>query len=220
PFPVVGAPSGMALGGGCEVLLHCTAVQAHAETYAGLVEAGVGVIPGWGGCKEMLFRWFFDKKRPKGPMPPVIKAFEMIGTAQVAKSAAEARDFLFLRDRDGITMNRDRLLADAKAKALELAKNYSPPEEAPISLPGPTAKALMDMAVKGFRLSGKATPHDVVVAGALARVLSGGNTDITETVSEDQVLTLERDAFVSLARTSATIDRIQHMLKTGKPLRN
>ena len=220
PFPVVGAPSGMALGGGCEVLLHCTAVQAHAETYAGLVEAGVGVIPGWGGCKEMLFRWFFDNKRPKGPMPPVIKAFETIGTAQVAKSAAEARDFLFLRDRDGITMNRDRLLADAKAKALELAKNYSPPEQTPISLPGPTAKALMDMAVKGFRLSGKATPHDVVVAGALARVLSGGNTDITETVSEDEVLTLERDAFVSLARTSATIDRIQHMLKTGKPLRN
>ncbi len=220
PFPVVGAPSGMALGGGCEVLLHCDAVQAHAETYAGLVETGVGVIPGWGGCKEMLFRWFFDDKRPKGPMPPVIKAFETIGMAQVAKSAAEARDFLILRPGDGITMNRDRLLADAKAKALQLASNYRPPEEKPITLPGPTAKALMDMAVKGFRLSGKATPHDVVVAGALANVLSGGDTDITETVTEDQVLELERDSFVTLARNAASIDRVQHMLKTGKPLRN
>jgi 3-hydroxyacyl-CoA dehydrogenase len=210
----------MALGGGCEVLLHCAAVQAHAETYTGLVEVGVGVIPGWGGCKELLFRWFADKKRPKGPMPPVIKAFETIGTAQVAKSAAEARDFLFLRPQDRITMNRDRLLADAKARALELAKNYAPPEQTVITLPGPTAKALMNMAVKSLRLSGKATPHDVVVAGALADVLSGGRTDITETITEDEILALERNAFLRLAKNTASIDRVQHMLKTGKPLRN
>jgi 3-hydroxyacyl-CoA dehydrogenase len=220
PFPVVGAPSGMALGGGCEVLLHCTAVQAHAETYAGLVEAGVGVIPGWGGCKELLVRWYANKKRPGGPMPPVIKVFETIGTAQVAKSATEARDFLILRPGDGITMNRDRLLADAKAKALALAGGYKPPEEPVISLPGPTAKAGMTLAVNGLRLSGKATPHDVVVATALADVLSGGRTDITETVTEDQILSLERDAFVRLAKTGATVARIQHMLSTGKPLRN
>ena len=220
PFPVVGAPSGMALGGGCEILLHCAAVQAHAETYTGLVEVGVGVIPGWGGCKELLFRWFFDKKRPKGPMPPVIKAFETIGTAQVAKSAAEARDFLFLRPQDRITMNRDRLLADAKARALELAKNYRPPEATVITLPGPTGKAAMTLAVNGLRMSGKATPHDAVVAGVLADVLSGGKTDITETVTEDEILALERAAFLRLAKNSASIDRVQHMLKTGKPLRN
>src|SRR6185503_2079387 len=120
PFPTVAAPAGMALGGGCEVVLHCSAVQAHAETYMGLVEVGVGVIPGWGGCKEMLTRWSTNPKRPGGPMPPVAKAFELISTAVVSTSAEEARENLFLRRDDGITMNRDRLLADAKAKALAL----------------------------------------------------------------------------------------------------
>ena len=134
PFPVVGAPSGMALGGGCEVLLHCGAVQAHAETYAGLVEAGVGIIPGWGGCKELLERNITRKAPPFGPMPPVIKTFETIAMATVAKSAAQAKDLAFLRDGDGITMNRDRLLADAKAKVLQLAEHYAPPK-APIFSP-------------------------------------------------------------------------------------
>ncbi|HUC66294.1 MAG TPA: 3-hydroxyacyl-CoA dehydrogenase NAD-binding domain-containing protein, partial [Stellaceae bacterium] len=169
PFPVVAAPSGMALGGGCEILLHSSAVQAHAETYAGLVEVGVGLVPGWGGCKEVLTRWLFNKKRPGGPMPAIGKAFEMIGTAQVAKSAFEAREMLLLREGDGITMNRDRLLADAKAKALKLARRYKaqePPKE--IRLPGPTAKAALELAVEGFRHQGKATPHDVTVSRELA----------------------------------------------------
>ncbi len=220
PFPVVGAPSGMALGGGCEILLHCDAVQAHAETYSGLVEVGVGIVPGWGGCKEMLVRWWSNPKRKGGPMPPVIKAFETIGMAAVAKSAMEARDLLILRPDDAITMNRDRLLADAKAKALALAENYAPPEKPEISLPGKTALAAISMAVDGFRLSGKATPHDVTVGKALAGVLSGGDTDITETVSEDGLLALERDAFVALSRTPESTARVSHMLKTGKPLRN
>ncbi len=221
PFPVVGAPSGMALGGGCEILLHCDAVQAHAETYMGLVEAGVGVVPGWGGCKEMLSRRWADPERPGGPMPPVIKVFETIGTAQVAKSADEARDFLFLRPADGITMNRDRLLADAKARALALATDgYSPPAASEIALPGPTARAAMSMAVDGLRLAGKATPHDAVVGKTLAGVLSGGDTDITATVSEDALLGLEREAFMSLVRRPATLARVRHMLKTGRPLRN
>ena len=220
PFPVVGAPSGMALGGGCEILLHCDAVQAHAETYTGLVEVGVGIVPGWGGCKEMLVRWWANPDRKGGPMPPVIKAFETIGMAAVAKSAAEAQDLLILRPDDGITMNRDRLLADAKAKALALADNYAPPEKPVISLPGRTALVAMSMAVDGLRLSGKATPHDVTVGKALAGVLSGGDTDITETVSEDGLLALERNAFVALSRTPASIARVSHMLKTGKLLRN
>ena len=220
PFPVIGAPSGMALGGGCEILLHCDAVQAHAETYSGLVEVGVGIVPGWGGCKEMLVRFCLNPDRRGGPMPPVISAFETIGMAAVAKSAAEARDLMILRPDDAVTMNRDRLLADAKAKALALAENYTPPEKPEISLPGKTALAAMSMAVDGFRLSGKATPHDVTVGKALAGVLSGGDTDITETVSEDGLLALERNAFIALSRTPESTARVSHMLKTGKPLRN
>ncbi len=220
PIPVVGAPSGMALGGGCEILLHCDAVQAHGETYAGLVEAGVGLIPGWGGCKEMLLRWTANPKRRGGPMPPVIKVFETVGMASVAKSAEQARDFLFLRPEDGITMNRDRLLADAKAKALALAADYRPPNPEEISLPGPTALAAMSLAVDGLRRSGKATAHDAVVGKALARVLSGGATDITEQLSEQAILKLERDAFMTLVRHPATLARVGHTLKTGKPLRN
>lgn len=220
PFPVVGAPSGMALGGGCEALLHCDAVQAHAETYIGLVEAGVGVVPAWGGCKEMLTRWAADPKRPGGPMPPVAKAFETIGMAVVSKSADEARDCLFLRPGDGITMNLDRLLADAKAKALSLVDGYAPPARPQISLPGKTARAGMRMVVEGLLKSGKATPHDAVVAEALAGVLSGGDTDITETLTEDDLLALERRQFMILARNPATLARIEHMLETGAPLRN
>jgi len=220
PFPVVGAPSGMALGGGCEILLHCDAIQAHAESYIGLVEAGVGIVPGWGGCKELLVRWWVDAKRPKGPMPVVIKAFETISVATVAKSAIEARDHLFLRDGDAITMNRYRLLSDAKVKVLALAEGYRPPAPVELALPGPTASAAFDMAVDGFAKRGIATPHDVIVAGALATVLSGGDTDITETLSEDDLLQLEKQEFSKLTRTSATIARIRHMLKTGKPLRN
>jgi len=220
PFPVVGAPSGMALGGGCEILLHCDAVQAHAETYSGLVEVGVGIVPGWGGCKELLMRWQANPTRPGGPMPVVSKAFETISLAKVAKSAQEAKDLMFLRPGDRITMNRDRLLADAKAKALELAADYTPPEPATISLPGASARAALDMAVRGFRLRGLATPHDAVVAGELAYVLGGGETDITDTLSEDDLLRLERRALARLTRLPATIARVKHMLKTGKPLRN
>ena len=220
PFPVVAAPAGMALGGGCEILLHADAVQAHAETYTGLVEVGVGVVPGWGGCKEMLFRRFAESGRAGGPMPPITKTFEAIGLATVARSAEEARDILVLRPGDDITMNRDRLLPDAKAKVLALADNYSAPDKQTISLPGPTAAVAIELAVDGFRKSGKATPHDAVVAGELAGVLSGGDTDITESLSEDDVLDLERQAFVTLARHPASMDRVSHMLKTGKPLRN
>jgi len=220
PFPVVGAPSGMALGGGCEVLLHCDRIQAHAETYMGLVEVGVGLIPGWGGCKEMLQRWFVNKKRAAGPMPPAIKVFEMLSTAAVAKSASEAKSLQFLRSDDNITMNRSRLLADAKAQALSMVENYQAPEEIEITLAGPTAKTAMSMAVDGFIKNGMATAHDKVVSLALADVISGGDTDITETLSEDDLLELERETFMTLAHHPDSLDRMEHMLETGKPLRN
>jgi 3-hydroxyacyl-CoA dehydrogenase len=220
PFPVVSAPIGMALGGGCECLLHSDAIQAHAETYIGLVEVGVGAIPGWGGCKEMLLRLKHDPRVPKGPMPAVAKAFELIGTAQVSKSAQEAKEIGFLRKNDTITMNRDRLLADAKAKALKLAENYTPPKEESISLPGPTGIAALKLALRGFEAMGRLTPHDRVVSLALAKVLTGGNTDHTETVSEKDLYKLERQAFMELAHHPDTLARMEHMLETGKPLRN
>lgn len=221
PFPVVGAPSGMALGGGCEVLLHCDAVQAHAETYMGLVEVGVGLVPGWGGCKELLTRWYHNPRRPGGPMPAISKVFECVSTATVAKSADEARELLFLRAEDRITMNRDRLLADAKLLALELVDGYQPPAPAePLFLPGDSAQTAMAMAVDGFHKVGKATAHDTVVARALAGVLSGGDTDLTDPVDEDALYALECDAFVTLAQHPHTLARVEHMLDTGRPLRN
>ncbi len=219
-FPVVAAPSGMALGGGCELLLHAAAVQAHAETYAGLVEAGVGVLPGWGGCKEMVTRHTQDEKRPNGPLPPVAKAFEQISMAAVAKSAQEAREMSILREGDGITMNRDRLLYDAKQKALSLLEGYEKPEPVELNLPGPNGKAALDLAVEGFALQGLALPHDRVVSGEIATVLTGGDTDVTEIVSEDRLFALERESFMTLLRTEPTLARIEHMLDTGKPLRN
>ena len=221
PFPVVGAPSGMALGGGCEVLLHCASIQAHAETYMGLVEVGVGLVPGWGGCKEMLLRYQPGPRDPKGPMPPVAQAFEAISLAKVAKSAAEAKELRFLRAHDAITMNRDRLLFDAKQKALALlAAGYQAPTPVELRLPGPTGRTALGLAVEGFAQQGKAMPHDVTVSDALAEVLSGGKTDITEIVTEDQISKLEKKAFMTLLRTGPTLARMEHMLSTGKPLRN
>ena len=221
PFPVVAAPAGMALGGGCEVLLHSAAIQAHAELYAGLVEAGVGLIPGWGGCKEMLVRWQANPRLPRGPMPAPGKVFELISTAQVSKSAAEARENGILREGDRITMNRDRLLADAKARALELADGYQPPAPHEFKLlPGESGALGMRLAAEAFKARGIASAHDVVIAGALARVLSGGAADLVDTVTEQQMLDLEREAFMRLVRTGPTLARIEHTLETGKPLRN
>ena len=220
PFPVIGAPSGMALGGGCEILLHCDVIEAHAETYMGLVEVGVGLVPAWGGCKEMLLRWSDNPKHAKGPMPAVSKVFETVATATVAKSAEEARSLLYLRPNDGIVMNRDRLLARAKERALSMVKDYMPPEPRELQLPGPSGETAMTLVLNDFRRAGKATDHDVTVGKKLAHVLAGGKADPTETLTEDKLLNLERAAIVSLLRTSPTLDRIEHMLETGKPLRN
>ncbi len=221
PFPVVGAPSGMALGGGCEVLLSSDAVQAHAESYIGLVEVGVGIVPGWGGCKEMLLRLANDPKRPRGPMPSVSASFETIGTAKVAKSAFEAMEFGFLKASDGITFNRERLLADAKARALALVEGYEAPEATELTLPGPSGAAALRLALKDLTARGLATPHDQIVAGGLVEVLTGGpDADITEPVSEDHVLKLEREIFMKLIKTNGTLSRMEHMIETGKPLRN
>jgi 3-hydroxyacyl-CoA dehydrogenase len=239
PFPVVTAVHGMALGGGCEILMHSDAVQAHIETYTGLVEVGVGIVPGWGGCKEMLVRNIHERLAAQSvtakmgrmfsmlspvktlnAMPAISKAFENIATAKVSRSAEEARDMLVLLDKDDITMNRRRLLADAKAKCLKLAKNYQPPVPPVVNLPGKTAKTALNMAINSFVKSGKATPYDEVVSKALAYVLSGGNTDINKPLTEQRLLDLEREVFVELVKNKGTLDRLDAMLETGKPLRN
>lgn len=220
PFPVVSAPSGLSLGGGCEILLHSDAVQAHAESYIGLVECGVGLVPGWGGCGEMLSRWLADPTLPKGPIPAVAKVFEIVSVATVAKSAAEAKELHFLRDSDGITMNRDRLLADAKARALSLVAGYTPPKPPEYHLPGPSGRAALELAIEGFHARGLATDYDRVVAGSLADVLTGGDTDPVDTMSEGDLLKLERAAFMERVRDPRTMARVEAMLNTGKPLRN
>ena len=220
PFPVVSAPAGMVLGGGCELLLHSDAVQAHAESYIGLVECGVGLVPAWGGCKEMLWRWSASGLLPHGPMPAPARVFEIVSTATVSKSAAHAQELLFLRLTDGITMNRYRLLADAKARALKLVANYTPPRPLDLKLPGVAGKLAFTMAADGFLRRGIATAHDMVVSEALAGVLSGGGTDLVDIVNEDQLFTLERAAFMRLMKTAGTLARIEHVLVTGKPLRN
>ena len=219
-FPVVGAPSGLALGGGCEVLLACDRIQAHSESYIGLVEVGVGVVPAWGGCKEMLGRWIDDPSSPKGPMGSIVKIFENLGTAKVASSAQEARDMKFLLENDNITMNRSRLLNDAKEVCLNMIEGYSPPEPNNYYLPGPSGKAALDLAVSDLVKAGHATPHDVVVTNELAHVLTGGKTDYLDKVSVDKILDMEREGFVKLVKTEATLERFEHMLTKGKPLRN
>jgi 3-hydroxyacyl-CoA dehydrogenase len=219
-FPVVAAPSGLALGGGCEVLLASDHVQAHAETYCGLVEVGVGVIPGWGGCKELLQR-YYKSSAVRGPIPHVKAAFETIGTAKVAKSAADARDIGYLKASDGITMNRDRLLFDAKQKALALVSGYTAPVPQTVPLPGPSGKYALDLAVADLVKTGKATPYDVVVCDALAHVLTGGSeADPTKPTDEETILELERTYFMKLIRNEGTMARIEYMLDKGKPLRN
>lgn len=219
-FPVVGASSGLAIGGGCEVLLACDSIQAHSESYIGLVEVGVGLVPAWGGCKEMITRWNNDPNQPKGPMASIVKIFQNIGTAKVATSAQEAKSLKFLNSNDGITMNRSRLLHDAKQKCLDLIKDYKAPLPNDHSLAGPSGKATLDLAVKDLEKAGHATSHDVTVTDYLAYILTGGDTDPTETVSDDKILEMEKEGIMALMKIEKTMDRIESMLTTGKPLRN
>jgi len=222
PFPVVGAAHGFAFGGGCETLLHCDAVQAHVETYTGLVEVGVGVIPGWGGCKELLFRAFNSEKKGifGGVMPATKTVFETIGLAKVSESAELAKDLNILNEKSRITMNRDRLLFDAKNLVLELAEDYTPPEVGTIKLAGKSGRVALDMAVKGMAALGKVTPHDQTVVGHLGKVLTGGEFDSTRELTEQDILDLEHEHFMQLVKYKPTLDRIEYMLENNKPLRN
>jgi len=218
--PVVSAASGMCLGGGCEILLHSDGIVAHSESYIGLVETGVGIIPAWGGCKEMLARVTTEKLVGFGPMAASMLVFENIGMAKIAKSAQQAKDLGYLRASDRITMNRDHVLANAKSYVLELAEGYTPPTPHVYHLPGPSGKAALAMALNDLALAGHATPHDITVIGELAKVLTGGECDHVRELSEDDILALERKAISTLARNELSLARMEHMLGKGKPLRN
>ncbi|MGE5326043.1 MAG: enoyl-CoA hydratase/isomerase family protein, partial [Deltaproteobacteria bacterium] len=223
--PVVAAPFGLTLGGGVETSVHCARVRAAAETYMGLVEFGVGLIPAGGGTKEMLVRAMdaVPKDDEADPLVYLKEVFLNIGMAKVSTSAEEARKLGYLSARDSISMNRDRQIADAKQLALDLVKlGYRPgkPREDILVLGAP-ALAKMKIGLHMMRRGDYITDYDVVVGTHLARILSGGGEFTSpQRVSEQYLLDLEREAFVSLCGQKKTVERIQHMLKKGKPLRN
>ena len=221
--PVVVAPAGMTLGGGCEIAIHGDRIQAAAETYMGQVEVGVGLIPAGGGTKEMLAR-AVENLPPNHPdlLPYVQRVFELLGFGTVSASAAHARQLGFLDEADGITMNRDRLIADAKALALERVREgyRRPVPRTAIPVGGENILAALKLGVHLARRAGRIGDHDAVVGRALANILAGGALPHQTTVSEQYLLDLEREAFLKLCGERKTLERIQHTLKTGKPLRN
>jgi 3-hydroxyacyl-CoA dehydrogenase len=223
--PVVVAPFQMTFGGGCEMTLHADRVRASAETYIGLVEVGVGLIPAGGGTKEMLVRAL--DSIPEGvtdadAFPFVKRAFETIALAKVATSAEEARSFGFLREGDSYSMNHDRLIADAKQEVLSLAATgyVRPQPRADIHALGNSALATLKLGVHQMKRGGFISDHDALIGEKLARILTGGDLNHETRVSEQYLLDLEREAFLSLCGQRKTQERIAHMLKTGKPLRN
>lgn len=230
PRPVVVAPFNLCLGGGAEVALHGVCRQAHAELYIGLVETGVGLIPAGGGCKEMLLRVLDKAALGDDPgrsesievLDRLRKTFENIAMAKVSTSAVEARALGYLESADGITMNRDRLLSDAKAKAREMVdEGYRPPApRTDIAAPGENALASLKMGVRLMREGEYISDYDVTVANSLAHILCGGKITPGTQITEQYLLDLERQAFLSLCGQKKTAERIAFTLKTGKPLRN
>jgi 3-hydroxyacyl-CoA dehydrogenase len=221
--PVIVAPASLALGGGCEIVLHADRVQAAAECYVGLVEAGVGLIPAGGGTKEMVAR--AAEQMPPGStdyLPPIQRAFEAIGFAKVSTSAPDAQRLGYLRSTDAVTMNRERLIADAKARALQrAAESYQPPApRTDIPVGGDAVLAPLKLGIHLAWRAGRISDHDALIGRKLATIMAGGSLPHPSTVTEQHLLDLEREAFLSLVAERKTQERIQHTLKTGKPLRN
>lgn len=219
PFPVVGAHRGMALGGGCEVLLHCAALQSHAEAQIGLVEMRVGLLPAGGGCKEMLLRQS-AYGRTAELAGAVERAVMLIADARVSTCAADARAMGILRSGDRVSMHARHLLADAEALVLTLASGYRPPQLASLTLPGAPGLAKLQDGFARLQAEGRLTAYDCQVANAFARVMTGGDSAPDRPVTEQELLDLEREMFVDLLHHRQTRERMAHMLQTGKPLRN
>ncbi|HVU13898.1 MAG TPA: 3-hydroxyacyl-CoA dehydrogenase/enoyl-CoA hydratase family protein [Phototrophicaceae bacterium] len=221
--PIVVAAHNMALGGGCETIMAASRVIAHAELYAGLVETGVGLIPGWGGCKEMVRRVVNPvmASHPNGDaLPHLQKIFEQIALAKVSESAKQARDMGILGPCDRIILNRDHLLGEAKREALHMAANFIPATEHKVYAAGRDAYAALLIGIRGFVEGGYASEHDALVASKLAYVLTGGAISEPGWVDEQVFLDLEREAFLELVQTPKTLERMAYTLQTNKPLRN
>ena len=222
PFPVVAAPFGFVLGGGYEICGSCDRIVAASESYIGLVEVGMGIIPGAGGNLRMLNNVSDNvKTMMPGSFPVVQKVFETVGFGRVATSAKEAQKLSYLRKDDRFVMNRLDLLHEAKQEVLKMSENYSAPEVREFKLPGASGRLVVDSTIKGFVKSKKISEHDAVVGKKLAYVLTGGDKGGPfSPVDEQYLLDIEREAFISLCGEEKTIERIQYFLKTGKPLRN
>ena len=221
-IPIIAVPFQLVLGGGVELVQPAAHRVAAAESYMGYVEVGVGLIPGAGGNLRMILGALDKDAGRIGAFQKIKSAFETIGFAKVATSASQAKHLGYLEDSDTIIMNSDQLLFEAKSKAIELMENYTPPQyRKDLKLPGSGGRTAMAMALKGFKVQGKISDHDVKIGEKLAYVLTGGNkAGLTKTVDEQYILDIERDAFISLAGEKLTQDRIKYMLKNGKPLRN
>jgi 3-hydroxyacyl-CoA dehydrogenase len=219
--PVVASPGGLALGGGCEICLHADRVQAAAETYMGLVEVGVGLIPAGGGTKEMLLR-AVDLAGGRDTRAGVQAVFETIGFGKVSTSGADARRLGYLRDVDAVTMNRERVMADAKARAIaRVREGYQPPQRrAAVPVGGADVFAMLSLGVHLAQRAGRISDHDALIGRKIARILSGGDLPHASHVTEEDLLGLEREAFLSLCGEPKTQARVGYTLKTGKTLRN
>jgi 3-hydroxyacyl-CoA dehydrogenase len=224
PKPIVSAPRGQTLGGGLEVCLHSDRIVAAGETYMGLVEVGVGLIPAGGGTKEMARRLVsppLHAAPDTPPLPFLQKAFEQIALAKTATSALEAQEMSFLTENDRIVMNADHLISAAKRETLDLADGYTPPEHANnIYAAGRTARAALEMGIKTMQWGRYASEYDGVIAGHVARILTGGNLSLPQWVPEEYLLKLEKQAFLDLLKQEKTHERIEALLETGKPRRN
>jgi 3-hydroxyacyl-CoA dehydrogenase len=222
PFPIVASPFGLVLGGGYEVIAACDRIVAAGESYIGLVEVGVGLIPGAGGNLRMISNL---SKKIKTAMPgafPIIqKAFETIGFAKVATSAKEAQEIGYLQKNDRIVVNRDYIIAEGKNEVLQMANHYTVPKVESFKLPGKSGRLVLEATLKSFVKSGKISEHDALIGRKLGYVLTGGEKGgLFKAVDEQYLLDIEREAFISLCGEQKTIDRVEYMLKKGKPLRN
>ena len=217
--PVISAPSGLTLGGGFEVMVQSNFVASHTNIVVGLVETIVGLIPAGGGCKEMLARWMDTDEAKSDPNYAPLKVFDIIGYGKTATSPVEAEPMKYLRPSDKKIMNRNSLLEVSK-KILNENKDFTPPEELKFNLPGKSVIGKMDKILEKLYNDKVILDHGVEVAKELAHVLSGGETTIEKTLSEDDLFKLELDAFMKLIETQKTQDRIKHTLATGKPLVN